>query len=120
MLLIFLIEFISIVFSSPSQVKARLQDIRAIPLKSPPNYFNTLLRQPGWYRGFGAVILGGTPGTVLYLTSYEILKDSYDGNQHCHSLGVHYFLAGMLAEAIACIIYVPVDVIKERLQVSGT
>lgn len=28
----------------------------------------------GLYRGFGAVIVGGTPGTVLYLCSYDIAK----------------------------------------------
>jgi hypothetical protein len=29
----------------------------------------------GLYRGFGAVIVGGTPGTVLYLCGYEVAKN---------------------------------------------
>jgi hypothetical protein len=29
----------------------------------------------GLYRGFGAVIIGGTPGTVLYLCGYEAAKN---------------------------------------------
>ena len=31
-----------------------------------------------------------------------------------------YFASGMLAEAVACIIYVPVDVVKERMQVQSS
>jgi len=86
------------------------------------------------YGGFGAVIIGGTPGTVLYLTSYAMFKDSISSavlNWHGgSSVGENgkpslsqgqefavYFSSGMLAEAFACIIYVPVDVVKERMQV---
>jgi hypothetical protein len=29
----------------------------------------------GLYRGFGAVIVGGTPGTVMYLCGYEVAKN---------------------------------------------
>ena len=32
------------------------------------------------------------------------------------SFAVH-FAAGILAETVACLVYVPVDVIKERLQI---
>lgn len=81
----------------------------------------------GLYRGFGAVIVGGTPGTMLYLCTYDIAKgrlsraiqSSNDGELR-HSLGSDFavhFSSGMIAEAVACVVYVPVDVIKERLQV---
>jgi hypothetical protein len=97
----------------------------------------------GLYRGFGAILVGGTPGTMLYLCSYEVIKhrltdwweattgvgrystntlpqESDKQNQRSSS-GDEYFLvhffSGMLAETIACVVYVPVDVIKERLQV---
>jgi Mitochondrial carrier protein len=79
----------------------------------------------GLYRGFGAVIVGGTPGTVLYLCSYDLAKrelsslrtsatDPPGSNEHDF---VVHFLSGMIAETIACVVYVPVDVIKERMQV---
>ncbi|GMI12240.1 hypothetical protein TrRE_jg3510 [Triparma retinervis] len=67
------------------------------------------------YRGVGAAIVGGTPGTVLYLTSYDYFKSSLPPTLPpflCH------LSSGMLAEAFACIVYVPVDVVKERCQVS--
>lgn len=89
----------------------------------------------GLYRGFGAILVGGTPGTVVYLCTYEMAKDRL-GNlqrqrqrQHNNQLVgdgdagsssgdfLVHFSAGMIAETVACIIYVPVDVIKERLQV---
>eukprot|EP00980_Cylindrotheca_fusiformis_P006762 scaffold1413_cov117-Cylindrotheca_fusiformis.AAC.2 len=76
----------------------------------------------GLYRGFGAVLIGGTPGTILYLCSYDIFKNSLSslsflsGDDNSSNFAIH-FASGMLAESVACIIYVPVDVIKERLQV---
>jgi hypothetical protein len=90
------------------------------------------------YGGFGAVIIGGTPGTVLYLTGYAFFRDSLSvavstTRRHDEDSGrtseyekptlpnsqefaVH-FMSGMLAETVSCIIYVPVDVVKERMQV---
>ena len=84
----------------------------------------------GLYRGFGAVIVGGAPGTALYLTSYDLAKEhlssawqestTSSGSTNTKSLArdfaVH-FSSGMIAEGVACVVYVPVDVIKERLQV---
>lgn len=73
------------------------------------------------YRGFGTVLIGGTPGTMIYLCSYEVIKERLGGDDgdSSSSFMVH-FVGGMLAEAIACLIYVPVDVLKERLQVQNT
>jgi hypothetical protein len=71
----------------------------------------------GLYRGFGAVIVGGTPGTVLYLGTYEAAKSRLSSRDVNNGDFVVHFCSGMIAETIACIVYVPVDVIKERLQV---
>lgn len=79
----------------------------------------------GLYRGFSAVIVGGTPGTIIYLCSYDIFKEKLSGFSHhngtekkdgSENFSIH-FASGILAEAVACLVYVPVDVIKERLQV---
>ncbi|TMW58570.1 hypothetical protein Poli38472_010129 [Pythium oligandrum] len=79
----------------------------------------------GLYRGLGVSMIGSAPATCLYLTSYEVSKDSL------HSVALFrenpsllYLGAGMLAEALSCVLWVPIDVIKERMQVqmpvSGT
>jgi hypothetical protein len=62
--------------------------------------------------------VGGTPGTILYLCSYDLCKQQLSTNSSSseHSFGIH-FISGLFAETIACTVYVPVDVIKERLQV---
>ena len=82
----------------------------------------------GFYRGFGAVIIGGTPGTIAYLCSYDLCKekisnivygDDNANQQQTKGNGnfLIHFVSGISAETIACLIYVPVDVVKERLQV---
>ena len=52
---------------------------------------------------------------MLYLCSYDVLKSRFESGNSSDFL-VH-FGCGMVAETIACVIYVPVDVVKERLQV---
>lgn len=65
----------------------------------------------GMYRGFGAVAVVGTPAGMIYLTTYEVTKgDSTSPLWH--------FVCGLIAEAAACVLFVPVDVVKERLQVA--
>ena len=116
--------------------KARLQSggKAANTYRGPVDVLRKTIRTEGirgWYRGFGAILVGGTPGTMVYLCSYEMIKKrlsaisssststtgtaSSNGDNN-ESFVVH-FASGMLAETIACIVYVPVDVIKERLQV---
>lgn len=73
----------------------------------------------GLYRGLGTVISIGTPAFVLYLTTYEQAKKAFLGMpalQDNYEF-VGHFGAGMAAETVSCLIYVPVDVVKERLQV---
>jgi hypothetical protein len=109
--------------------KARLQAQSAPRYRGPVDALAQTARAEGitgLYRGFGAVIIGGTPGTVLYLCSYDFVKKGLSQawesrmNQPMEGTGADFavhFTAGMLAETIACIIYVPVDVVKERMQV---
>lgn len=71
----------------------------------------------GLYRGLGAAAVVGTPAGMLYFTSYEWSKRAlgtrgFDGG----APGVH-FASGLFAEAVACVVFVPVDVVKERVQV---
>jgi Mitochondrial carrier protein len=106
-------------------VKARLQ----APPGSTPLYtgpFDALRRTArsegirGLYRGFGAVIVGGTPGTVIYLCTYDICRSFFSNDTSDEQHFAVHFVSGMVAETVACLVYVPVDVIKERMQVQHT
>ena len=68
---------------------------------------------PGFYRGFGAVLSGVVPATALYFGSYETGKRLVPA-----SYGVlGDMLVGCYTQALAGIVFTPVDIIKERMQV---
>ncbi|OWZ12020.1 Mitochondrial Carrier (MC) protein, partial [Phytophthora megakarya] len=72
------------------------------------------------YRGIGVSVLGSAPATCLYMTSYEVSKDALMGVECLSgSPSLQYLGAGMAAEALSCVLWVPIDVIKERMQVQG-
>lgn len=102
------------------KAKARLQAPIKTPYKGTLDVLTRTYKTEGFlalYRGFGAIVVGGTPGTMAYLMSYDYVKEQLSSTEkNIPEFAVH-FTSGMLAETFACIIYVPVDVIKERLQV---
>lgn len=52
--------------------KARLQSLRGASYHGPLDVLRSTFRNEGiigLYRGFGTVIIGGTPGTIIYLCS---------------------------------------------------
>jgi hypothetical protein len=132
---------VSRIFTHPlDTVKARLQTTKTT-FHGPLDALVRTYRHEGLralYGGFGAVFWAGTPATVVYLTSYSYFRDTLstialqipggsgpsssaeEGNKSYHSQGQEFavhFMSGMLAEAVCCVIYVPVDVVKERLQI---
>lgn len=99
-------------------LKARLQVHGSVARfgRSPAQILLTLVKSEGiagLYRGFGSVALVGTPAGMLYLTTYETL------NRMRHASFGWHFACGLTAEAVACLLFVPVDVIKERVQVAS-
>lgn len=72
----------------------------------------------GWWRGlyggFGAVVVGAPFASGAYFVGYESGKRAL-GDSAFASAG-----AGMWAQALAGVVYTPVDVVKERLQTQGT
>lgn len=70
------------------------------------------------FRGYGITLVAGTPGGAIYYGIYEFTRQEiasiFEENRF-----YTFFISGMVAESIACAIYVPVDVIKERLQVQN-
>ncbi|EQC27054.1 hypothetical protein SDRG_15168 [Saprolegnia diclina VS20] len=72
----------------------------------------------GLYKGFGVVVLGSAPATCLYMTSYEESKKWLTQSpQFQDAPFLTTFSAGIFAEAFSCIFWVPIDVVKERMQV---
>lgn len=70
------------------------------------------------YRGFGIHVGGSIPAGGLYYGSYEFFKKNTLKNEFLQQHAfLAYLMGGIFAETISCIIFVPVDVIKERRQV---
>ena len=70
----------------------------------------------GLYRGFGVTALGSAPATCLYITSYESAKVGLGGTGGWLPSPFIHLGSGLLAEAVSCVFWVPIDVTKERLQ----
>jgi hypothetical protein len=72
----------------------------------------------GLYKGIPISVLGSMPACLLYFGSYEFAKKHLLLSQSfSQSEFLKYFISGMFAETVSCLIFVPVDVIKERRQV---
>lgn len=65
------------------------------------------------YKGVGIVVLAAAPAQALYFLGYETFKAAA-GDSVFSSFG-----AGMCAQLSASCIWVPMDVVKERLQLEG-
>ena len=76
------------------------------------------------YRGFPTAFWGAAPAGCLYFGAYEASKKclspggALGGVLGDSSTSVH-LLSGLLAEAASCVLWVPIDVVKERLQVQS-
>lgn len=76
----------------------------------------------GVYKGIGSVALGSAPGAAAFFTSYEALKDALSQTS---TLGINknpaiqHMLAASGGEFIACLIRVPVEIVKSRTQINS-
>ena len=72
------------------------------------------------YAGVGSVIVGSTPGAAVFFTGYESTRLLL----HPYSSGLAYghvtidMTAASLGEVLACLVRVPVEVVKQRAQVN--
>ncbi|KAJ1487977.1 mitochondrial carrier domain-containing protein [Baffinella frigidus] len=76
----------------------------------------------GLYRGIGIAAVGSAPALALYFTTYEVAKErlrKVPGLSGETSF-IADFGAGFVAETVACILFVPIDLVKERLQVQAS
>jgi hypothetical protein len=74
----------------------------------------------GLYRGFPVAFFGSAPAACLYFSSYEAAKAALPAALPAFAAGppaAAHLTAGLLAEAASGLLWVPIDVIKERMQV---
>ena len=69
----------------------------------------------GLYSGFGAVAIFVVPGNMAYFCGYE-LGHKFIPNEWTIVQGLG---AGAMAQLLGGLVYTPMDVVKERLQVRG-
>jgi len=78
----------------------------------------------GLYRGFGPTVLGSMPASCLYFTTYEFSKTRIakaQGLTSDESLPFMVtFSSGIIAETVSCLLWVPIDVVKERMQIQNS
>jgi len=101
-------------------VKARLQAVGGTQYRGILHCIRSTLATEGLmglYRGFGVVAGLATPAACMYLTSYEWLKPRLGATDGCDWALLRHLACGVGAEAVACLLFVPADVVKERLQV---
>ena len=71
----------------------------------------------GLYRGLGITLLAGGPATALYFYTYDQSKKYLSHAMKTQNSFWVLFTSGMIAEVLSCVLWVPIDVIKERQQV---
>lgn len=100
----------SILFANQNQ-KSIPQMVRAV-------WFTDGLR--GFYRGVGPGVTGSLATGATYFGVIESTK-KYIEEKH-PSLGGHWshFIAGAIGDTLGSFVYVPCEVIKQRMQVQGT
>jgi len=109
--------------------KAKLQVQRPSQLNAPQPFSSVLscLRYTygregvrGLYAGLPIAFFGSAPAACLYLTSYEVSKRWLNGvaGDSVWQPALH-FASGLLAETVSCVLWVPIDIVKERMQVQS-
>lgn len=74
----------------------------------------------GLYRGLPINLFGSIPASFLFFGSYELFKHlTYQNTFIKENPEIAHLFGGLFAEAVACALFVPIDVIKERRQVQS-
>lgn len=71
----------------------------------------------GAYRGLGAAAAGSAPGAALFFGTYEASKRALAERRELPAPAVH-MLAAAAGETVACLVRVPTEVVKQRMQAS--
>ncbi|GFY84856.1 mitochondrial substrate carrier family protein [Actinidia rufa] len=112
-----------------SLVKTRLQVATMDTVeRSAFSVIRSILRTdgvPGLYRGFGTVITGAIPARIIFLTALETTKVAVFRSVEPFKLSeptqaaIANGIAGMAASLCSQAVFVPIDVVSQRLMVQG-
>ncbi|KAJ7541885.1 hypothetical protein O6H91_10G081000 [Diphasiastrum complanatum] len=104
-------------------VKTRVQMLSGPPCASVHSLskaFSSVMKIEGplgFYRGIGAMVLGAGPSHAAYFAVYEAFKEKFGGNEPGHHPLAH-MAAGACATVANDAVLTPMDVVKQRLQLS--
>ncbi|XP_022993643.1 solute carrier family 25 member 44-like isoform X1 [Cucurbita maxima] len=112
-----------------SVVKTRMQvAVKDSAEKNAVSVVKGLLKSdgvPGLYRGFGTVITGAIPARIIFLTALETTKvgafkmvEPFKFSEPSQA-AIANGLAGMTASLFSQAVFVPIDVISQKLMVQG-
>lgn len=73
----------------------------------------------GVYRGLGPQVVGSAPQAALFFCTYESFKHFASPLVPSYGLPFVHMLGASMAEVVACLIRVPMEVVKQRRQVSA-
>jgi len=110
---------------SISTAKARLQVQRVAKgetaaYRSTFQTLSAIVRTEGWrklYSGFGSVLVCSAPARGAYFAGYEAVKSLGGTHLSAQHQPLVHFMAGSIAQLSGSVLWVPQDVVKERLQV---
>lgn len=78
----------------------------------------------GIYNGLGAVVVGSAPGAALFFSTYETMKPVVENNFRTEAAeqesSISHMIAASMGEAMACLVRVPTEVIKSKMQTATT
>ncbi|RKP27671.1 mitochondrial carrier domain-containing protein, partial [Syncephalis pseudoplumigaleata] len=70
----------------------------------------------GIYRGVPSVLLGSAPNAAIFFCVYDQAKQWFGQASTAQQAAWHHMWAASLAEVAACVVRVPVEVVKQRAQ----
>ena len=78
----------------------------------------------GIYNGLGAAAAGSAPGAALFFSSYETMKPIVASQQerflgHRDETAICHMIAASFSEAVACLVRVPTEVVKAKMQTAN-